>query len=541
MNGLKAQVEGWAREAYDKINEWYSAELKRLAEENQEGKTTESEYNEKVAALAQQAENLRSAVDSAVTGTDDFITEMGGKSTAYVREHLSELQTLADNATQVAAQIDALSPQQKDHGEVSRTLTITGVTQDKSTQFEAIALTYQEYAEMVRAAEEEYAKALEEARETKTGAEYSAAENEAKAALNAARQQAADYYQSYMQQILAGIAQSDPELAGKLDEIISKQDMGGVMQHLSQRLTEEFDNYQQTGELNISISDILGEMDISDEDIAAWAKNLGLTPDHLTGQLDAALKAGDTTFAGESSEFVTGLQEDIESELSNGELDLSTAVPALAAAIQQGYLIPGINGVDYTAGGDLFNELMAGQFTPSAENLGVAETAGEELGKSATSKMGDEAGAKAAGDESINGLDEALKKGKETAEKRGIEAGKAFAHGYKTAQVIQSPSKVMEKLGLYSGKGLDKGLRAAMAEAVHTAKIMSGQIVTAADLSQTMRVNIPNLNQEIKLANEQSSVPINLDGKQIATIQGYNNSARIAWQNTKSAKGVGSR
>ena len=111
----------------------------------------------------------------------------------------------------------------------------------------------------------------------------------------------------------------------------------------------------------------------------------------------------------------------------------------------------------------------------------------------------------------------------------------------RNALQIKSPSRVMMEIGSFTGQGYEEGLRASMAEAINTAKIMSGQIVTAADLSQTMRVNIPNLNQEIRVANEQSSVPINLDGKQIAEIQGYNNSARIAWQNTKSAKGVGSR
>ena len=81
-----------------------------------------------------------------------------------------------------------------------------------------------------------------------------------------------------------------------------------------------------------------------------------------------------------------------------------------------------------------------------------------------------------------------------------------------------------------------------MKDAVAIAKRLTGQIVTAADITQTMRVsNMPNLQQEITLANEQNKTPVYLDGHKIAEIQGYNNSTQLAWQNTRAAKGVGSR
>ena len=105
--------------------------------------------------------------------------------------------------------------------------------------------------------------------------------------------------------------------------------------------------------------------------------------------------------------------------------------------------------------------------------------------------------------------------------------------------MIASPSKVMMQLGRFSAEGLDEGLKEAMTKAVATAKMLSGQIVTAADFSQTLRVNVPNLNQEIKLANEQSSVPVNLDGQRIAEIQGLNNATRIEFLHRQDAKGYG--
>ena len=114
---------------------------------------------------------------------------------------------------------------------------------------------------------------------------------------------------------------------------------------------------------------------------------------------------------------------------------------------------------------------------------------------------------------------------------------------FKNLLGIQSPSKVMMELGQFTGEGYAIGLENSMRNAVAIAKRMSGQIVTAADITQTMRVsNMPNLQAEIASANANApTTPVYLDGVQIAEIQGHNNSTQIAWNNTRAAKGVGSR
>lgn len=538
IGGLQADVEKLATECYKKINEWFDAQIEKL---NESGKTG-AEYSRAYAEIVRQADGMRQAVSQNVEDTSTFIEDMAGKSTAYVQEHLGELQVLADTAEQLAAQIDSLSVEQRNHGEVSRTLTTTGATQDQSTQLEAIAYTYQEYAEMLRAAEEEYAAAIEEARNSGlTGEDYKAAETDAKGALETAKQQAADYYQNYMQQILAGIAQSDPDLAGKIDEIIAQQDMAEMMQTLSARLTEEFDQYQSSGELDISIADLLGELNISDEDLAAWAQTLNIDPDALMVQLESALKTGDTSFAGFAAEMGQMVTEGLEAALADGGMDLSAATPVLAAAIQEGYLIPGINGVDYTAGGDLFNELLKGAIRVDESATSEAKAAAQEAGEQAAEAADVSDEMRQAGSNAGQGLLDGLKPKLAQAVETAKSAAQKIAGAVKTALKINSPSRVMRDLGEFTGEGFDEGLRSAMTEAVHTAKVLSGEIVTAADFTNTMRVNIPDLNQEIRIANEQSSTPINLDGKQIAQIQGHNNSAQLAWRNTRAAKGVGSR
>ena len=537
VGDMQSKVETLADTCHAKIDEWFNAELKKLNESGATG----TEYEERLAELTQQANGLHDAVNQNAEDTSNFIASMAGKSTEYVKAHLGELQTLADTAEQIAAQIDALSPQQKDHGEVSRTLTITGVTQDKSTQFEAIALTYKEYAEMVRAAEEEYAAAIEDARKNKSGTEYAEAETAAKNALNDAKQQAADYYQNYMRQILAGIAESDPKLAGQLDDLIPRLKMSDMMQRLRSGISDALTDYQKTGDQPITIEQLLGNLNISDADIEAMASELGTDYETLMAKLGNALTMQDyyDSFVTDTGDFSTAIEDDLKSALNSEEMDLSSVVPSLAAAIQEGYLTPGINGVDYTAAGDLFNELLAGAMTVSDATESTVQTDAKNLGKSATSEMGDAEGGEKAGNESVRGLDKALARAEALARLRGRLAGRAFAAGYKQAQLIASPSKVMMQLGRFSAEGLDEGLKEAMTKAVATAKMLSGQIVTAADFSQTLRVNVPNLNQEIKLANEQSSVPVNLDGQRIAEIQGLNNAMRIEFLRRQEAKGYG--
>ena len=135
----------------------------------------------------------------------------------------------------------------------------------------------------------------------------------------------------------------------------------------------------------------------------------------------------------------------------------------------------------------------------------------------------------------------ALAEAVRAARERGEEAGIAFAGGYKRTMMIRSPSKVMKDLGEHTGEGLNIGLRDSLKRAVATARLISGQIATAADISKDVRVSVPGLQQEIVGANQQTATPVYLNGVQIAEIQGHNNSMQLAWQNTKAAKGVGSR
>ena len=106
---------------------------------------------------------------------------------------------------------------------------------------------------------------------------------------------------------------------------------------------------------------------------------------------------------------------------------------------------------------------------------------------------------------------------------------------------IQSPSKVMKRLGRYTGEGLEIGLNESMARAVRVANTMLGGLTTSADLTRMTNVNMPELRQEISIAAEQNKVPVNIDGRKVAEIQGQNNASQLAWLRARDARGYGQR
>jgi hypothetical protein len=93
------------------------------------------------------------------------------------------------------------------------------------------------------------------------------------------------------------------------------------------------------------------------------------------------------------------------------------------------------------------------------------------------------------------------------------------------------------------GEGMSIGLQKSMANAVAIAQRMSGQVVTAADISQSMRVNIPTLTQDIIMANEQSDRSVNLyvNGKELGRVMANDNQLAQNRYNRSIALGVGKK
>lgn len=513
---LEDDVRGWAQDAYAQIDEWYNSEVEALKASGKTG----AEYDAALLDVETKAEEMRASVQDAEVGAINFMASMSGKSTEYVKSHLEELTAISDVAAKVSAEIDALTEKAQSVGETAFNVVRSGAKADDETISQAIGYKVTEFKLDVQSAEDAYAKARDELNaaldEGKiTTEEYNASIESATADRDAQIKAAQQAYESALSQIFSGIAESEG-IQNRAAEIAEKLGLSETLMEVQNSLSE---------------SGLVGEQ-LGAEMTAKLAEYMQIDPEIVKSMYTSQIKSA---LEGWASQLYTDATSAIEA------LDNSKLATAYSAALQKGVLAG--TSFDTDSASEQIKVLLVGIYENAVSNSKSSiASAGSDLGKASTSKMGDEAGAKKAGENTVSGLDSALARAESMALKRGRAAGRAFTKGYKEEQEIRSPSRVMKRMGEYSGKGLELGLTESMKRAVMVAKQMSGQIVTAADISQSMRVaNMPNLQQEIISANEQNKTPVYLDGHQIAEIQGYNNSTTIAWNNTRSSKGVGGR
>jgi hypothetical protein len=183
--------------------------------------------------------------------------------------------------------------------------------------------------------------------------------------------------------------------------------------------------------------------------------------------------------------------------------------------------------------------------TLSEGSISQAETAGDTLANAAADaiKTTGETGAKSAGGAVATGTAVGIG----TRAHVAVNAAAAMARAVvaKIRQVFDShsPSRVAMSIGGDFGEGMSIGLQKSVANAVAIAQRMSGQVVTAADISQSMRVNIPTLTQDIIMANEQSDRSVNLyvNGKELGRVMANDNQLAQNRYNRSIALGVGKK
>lgn len=542
VKAAKDAIEGVAVEAKNRLDKWYADKVAALKSSGLSGDTLTAE----LASAKTTYDELSSSIEETTTSATTQTEAMVNKSTEYCQAQLTTMRDTFDLLKNITSEIDMLTDDDVNAAETSRKLTIEGVTSDSGTQLEAFLITYKEYTDKVRKAEEEYLEAVEKARETyeSGGSEedYQTAEAEAKQKLAEAKQQAANYYQEYIDNIIGGIMTADPQMGNILKQAVSGTAIGKLATNLNSAIIDAF-NSNTNGETTITLEDILGQFELDETGIANLAESLGLSPEDLMYQLNNALKTGDTNFGATASEFNTTMNETIASMLTGEDIDLSGVAGTLATAIESGYLIPGVNGIDYSDAATIFNRTLSTALNVTDEVLNEAQGAGEEVVESAeTGSSGSGAAGEKKGSDYGSGYIAGVRSWARAAYSAGYTLGQETAKGTADGQESHSPSKVAKRLGGYFGQGYTIGLEESMRQAVAVAKRMTGQISTAADISSVTRIaNMPNIQQEIMVANDQNKTPVILNGVKIAEIQGHNNSTQIAWQNTRAAKGVGSR
>lgn len=518
----------------EKLDEAYAADLEEVdawLEENigelDENSTT---YAADVAALQEQAASYKAEIGTLYNEMTVLTETLAGKPTAAVQE---QMQAFAD----IEARLNAIQQKINETNEAARAaeenafqVVRAGANTDEETISTAISYKVSQFKIDEQTAEDAYAEAITALNEKLANKEiatdeYNTQKADLDAQLEAEKAAAKQTFNTAFAEIMRGIAESEGN-GEAFNEMLRMMGAEASVDSFFEGMFDENGQIDQTklDKVKENLAALLGEA-FNPEQVDELARRSDENASiYLNDYLRMAL-------ANATVEL-----DDTQKEVLSGKIGA-----AWGAALEQGIL----SGTDFDTKDtdEQLSALLAGAFDSATIDATPGITgSGEKLGEASTEKMADYDGAKAAGAETVRGLEYSLSKGEDMAYKKGLAMGSAVAKGYEVGQDIHSPSRVMRDLGNQSGKGLEIGLQESMARAAMTAKMMAGQIATAADFSAAVRVaNMPNLQQEIISANEQNNTPVYLDGQQIAEIQGFNNSTVLAWKNAKAAKGVGGK
>lgn len=515
MDGLKTQVQEWAKQAHEQIATWYNEAVAELD-------TADADYEQQILALQERRDALDQSVNQSVENVSDYVDEMGGQTTDYVSQHLGELQNLAEQAGALSNEIDALGGKVATQGEKDFEVVRAGATLDETTINSAINFKFSEYKLDEQAAEDAYNQAIADLKEKLTNKEitkeeYQQGEADAKAAKDAAIQAATENYNQAIGEILAGVAEAggtDTVLAG----VAGNFSMAQLINDMILQSAETGEPIEVPENVRTSIMEALA---------GSFGESINMSPDDFAKLDQNGIK--------------NVLQLYAESLFTNATDTLEGVDTSNIAALVQQMLEAGfLEGTELASKSADMSTLLTTMF-PAAEDTELAATGASYDTETAS---GIASNADAVVDSAVNTVDgaiSALNRQNYKFAQAGAAAGKAYYKSYNNYMEVRSPSRRMMKSGEYTGQGLEQGLIHSMERAKRTAARLSGEISTAttASLSQTTRVNMPNLAQEITIANEQSATPVTLDGKQIATIQGQNNRRQLAFERARTARGYG--
>lgn len=577
---LKGQIENYISGLLTELETAYATKSAELD-------TTAADYEEKKAALDEWYNSTKTSITGMNTDMTTLVDTLAGAPTSVVEARMAEFVQMEQTLLGIEEQIEALTGKAKSAAENAFSVVRSGANADLETIGTAINLKVTEFKLEEQSAEDAYNAAIEalnaefnDPNSKMTLDEYNAQVADKQGERDSAKQIAKESYEKAMAEIFQGIAESEgnaealqkameakgagisaAELAqnmfstGKIDP----EAVAGVSEQLASVLGDVFNPKTVQGHMNAD--DALGLAEYLNT-MAGAAENMstdGLKT-VLGGKVGEAWQAALDSGALEGTGFdVTGTQEQIAALF--GAADWSTIGNDAMAGIGSGTQTYDFGtdtaraeqNLERSWRSELISNSPAKKMIPIGNDIsagigvGMAEydftsdasTMAGEAKSAAETALKD--GGKTAGKQFSAGLAAGIRAGKTAVTTAAQQVAAAAVAAANKELDINSPSKVTMRTGRSFGEGFSMGIQESMQNAVATAKRMTGHLVTVADVAFTPKMNFEGLQQEIISANEQTATPVYLDGKQIAEIQGHNNSVQLAWQNTKSAKGVGSR
>lgn len=509
VSGLKNKVETWATDRMTDIETAYNAAIKKLD-------PTAPDYEAKVAELTAQYDQAKKDVQTIKNDSLKVVDALAGQSTKAVQAAYQDIADLETEMNGLEERIAAMKGEALSAAENAFAVVRSGAKTDAETVGVAIGYKITEFKLDQQSAEDAYNATMEQLNADLASGKIGKDEYESRAASAEADKQAAINaaqagLDTAMQQIFSGLAESSGTAAiwQKAAEKMNAAD-----------LLKSFYTSIDTQSLDYLGDDLKQQL----------ADYLGTSVEGLDEMSIPQLKTA-------TSGLATQFENEVASALENA--DTTMIMNAYQAALDNGLEGTSFNVESESAQLEAVMNAIINTSADAAKSTAATKSA--EIGKASTSKMGDEQGARSAARETERGLITTLDKIAIRARRAGEKAGHAFASGYESTMEIQSPSKVMKRLGRYTGEGLEIGLNESMARAVRVANTMLGGLTTSADLTRMTNVNMPELRQEISIAAEQNKVPVNIDGRKVAEIQGQNNASQLAWLRARDARGYGQR
>ena len=168
------------------------------------------------------------------------------------------------------------------------------------------------------------------------------------------------------------------------------------------------------------------------------------------------------------------------------ETDFSAAAEALRAALTEGYLRPGFEGVDWEGFAARFAEALAQTGMQGAQALAATAPALGEAGRAATAEvpaaMDASSSAAGAGRSTANGWISGFESRVGAMRASARAAARSITSAFNGALGIASPSKVIRRSGRFSGEGFILGYEESIREAQRTVRGLTGGLVSAATL-----------------------------------------------------------
>ena len=518
VESLKTEIETYVGSLLAELEGAYQAKLGELD-------ISAADYEEKKAALDEWYNTTKSSILEMDEGMRNLVAELANAPTSVVQAKLAEFAALEQELFGIEEEIDRLTSKAKSAAENAFQVVRSGAKADEATIEQAVNLKYTEFKVDEQSAQDAYASAVEQlnadlASGKLSKGEYDKAIEVQEQQLNAAQESARLAYEQALRDIFSGIAEAEG-VDEALREVAGKTDLSEALLALSTELSAQF-----------------GSMELGDQ--------LG---EEFTGMLAAHLQISSEQLQSKSIDEVRGVLEGWSADLiSEAQTVLEETDSTQLQAVYGKMLNDGILGgtvFDSATAEEQLSALFGNMYTnaaaaasPSAEAAGTSLMDSAADGGANSKSTGRGLGGDF-GSGYVAGIAAWASKAYDAAYNIASQAAKGAAAGQNSA----SPSKVAIGLGHDFGEGYTIGLRDSMERAAAVAKKMTGDVATSATLTQSMRVNIPTLTQDIIMANEQSDRSVNLyvNGKELGRVMAADNQMAQNRYNRSIAMGVGKK